>query len=58
VEPEAERVAEAVRRLLEDRKEASRLAENAYRRVVEEYSWDAVAPRYLRLYERLLEGEA
>lgn len=58
VEPEAGRVAEAVRRLLEDRKEASRLAENAYRRVVEEYSWDAVAPRYLRLYGRLLEGEA
>lgn len=57
VERSPEAIAEAVEELLRDRGLAERLAENAYKKVVGEYSWDVVAPRYLRLYEELLGGE-
>ena len=56
VKPDASEIAEAVKRLLQDREQASRLSENAYRRVGEKYSWERVGGLYLNLYRRLLEG--
>lgn len=55
VEPEPRALAEAVEKLLESPVERERLAENARKRVEREFSWDAVAPRYLGLYRRLVE---
>ncbi len=41
---------EAVRKLLDDRKTAQKLSENAYKTVREKYSWEAVLPKYLEVY--------
>ena len=41
---------EAVRKLLDDRKTAQKLSENAYKTAREKYSWEAVLPKYLEVY--------
>jgi len=51
VEPgDDEGFVEALRKLLDDRETAQRLAATAYRTVRERYSWEAVLPKYLRVY--------
>jgi glycosyltransferase involved in cell wall biosynthesis len=57
VEPEQpEELAGAIQRLLQDRKLAQRLGEQARATVLDEYSLDTVADRYIALYRRLLGG--
>lgn len=41
---------EAVSTILNDRPLARRIAENAYQHFLENYSWDVVLPRYLKVY--------
>ena len=48
---------EALERLLTDEALASKIVENAYRRVVKEYSWDVVIEKYLQVYERVAPGK-
>ncbi|MEM4561169.1 MAG: glycosyltransferase family 4 protein, partial [Candidatus Caldarchaeum sp.] len=45
-----ENLTEAVSTLLNDRSQARRIAENAYRHFLENYSWDVVLPKYLKVY--------
>jgi glycosyltransferase involved in cell wall biosynthesis len=51
-EPNA--LAAAVQRLLNDPEQARRLGENARRTAIERFSAEAMAERYMKLYERLL----
>lgn len=45
-----EQLAESVSKLLTEPKYASHLAENAYNKVINNFSWDVVFPMYLRVY--------
>ncbi|MEM4288313.1 MAG: glycosyltransferase family 4 protein [Candidatus Caldarchaeum sp.] len=51
IEPaDIQALVEAIRKLLDDRPFAVKLAENAYKMVLENFSWDAVFPKYLEVY--------
>ena len=50
VRPDASELVDAVERLLMDRDYAGRLSRNAFKRVLENYSWDKVFMEYLKLY--------
>jgi len=55
VEPEnPDQLGEAMVELLNNRKKAKSLAENAYKRVMELYNWDRVIRLYLETYEVVL----
>ncbi|MCS6769308.1 MAG: glycosyltransferase family 4 protein [Candidatus Caldarchaeum sp.] len=47
---DTEALAEAVSQLLHDRRHAEKLAENAYKTYLENYSWNVVVPKYLEVY--------
>jgi len=56
VEPgDIEALRENIRILLEDRKKAIRLAENAYKNILEKYNWNVVSEQYINLYRKVLE---
>jgi len=46
-----EQLTEAIAHLLNNPAEAKRLAEKAYQNVVKHFSWEAVFPQYLKVYE-------
>jgi glycosyltransferase involved in cell wall biosynthesis len=47
-------LASAVVSVVSDKRLGASLAGNARRKVEETYSWDAVLPRYLEIYDRLI----
>ena len=47
-------IAYALNRILQDQNHAKELAENARKRVLEEFTWDHVAENTINVYERLL----
>ncbi len=46
-------LAEAIRKLLTDQQLAERLAESGYEHIQENYSWSAIIPRLINLYQEL-----
>jgi phosphatidyl-myo-inositol dimannoside synthase len=57
VEPDRpDQLAEAARRLLEDPDEARRLGEQGRKRVLERFTWQAVAPQFAEAVESLARG--
>ena len=58
VRPDASELVDAVERLLMDRDYAGRLSRNAFRRVLENYSWDKVFMEYLKLYRSVSDRDS
>jgi len=54
VEPKAEEIYEAVKFLLENRKNAEKLSEKAYQRVLTQYNWERTFSQYLTLYHSFI----
>ena len=54
VEPEAEEIYEAIKFLVENRKDAEKLSEKAYQKVLTQYNWEKTFSRYLSLYHSLI----
>ena len=54
IEPKPEEICRAVSCILENRDQADRLSQNAYRRVITQYSWKKVFNKYISLYRSLL----
>jgi glycosyltransferase involved in cell wall biosynthesis len=53
-DPEA--LAEAIVRLLKDEKLRREMGQNGYRKLNEDYSWEKIAEKTIRVYERALNG--
>ena len=53
VRPDTSELIDAVERLLMDRDYAERLSRSAFKRVLENYSWDKVFMKYLKLYRSI-----
>jgi glycosyltransferase involved in cell wall biosynthesis len=49
-----DKLVEAVNYLLENKDQASKMAENAYQYVVKNWTCEAIIPRYIEFYERLV----
>ncbi len=47
---DVEAIVEGILFVLENKKTVNRIVENAYRRVVENFSWEVVFPKYLEVY--------
>jgi len=53
VRPDTSELIDAIERLLMDRDYAERLSRSAFKRVLENYSWDKVFMKYLKLYRSI-----
>lgn len=49
-----EEFAEAILKLLKDKEKCSEIGHNAYKVILEEYSWEAIARRHLEFYEKFM----
>lgn len=54
IDPSAEAIFKAVNEVLSDNNYARNLGENAYQKVIKEYSWDVVQRKYFSLYDELV----
>ena len=55
VNPEDPReFADAILALLKDEKKCKEIGRNAYKVIIEEYSWEAIARRHLEFYEKFM----
>ncbi|MCX8192357.1 MAG: glycosyltransferase family 4 protein [Nitrososphaeria archaeon] len=54
VEPRVEEIVKAIGIVLGGLEDLEKITSNAYRRILEEFNWDIVLDKYLKLYSRIL----
>ena len=54
IEPNADQLADALNKLLDDQKLCKEMGENGRRLIMEKFTWDKIADQMIRLYENVL----